>query len=286
MTVQAFTFFQDNWLEGNPGLAGPLTQGFWLGGVVFDGARAFEGVAPDLGHHCRRAIASANALYLKPRVTAGEIEDLAREGIAKFPTGSTLYVRPMFYAEQGGVLPDAESTRFCLSVYALPMRTEPGGAVHLSRFRRPAPDMAPTNAKAACLYPNSGLALREAAAAGFDNAVMLDPLGNVAEFANANLFLAKDGVVHTPAVNGTFLNGVTRQRVIRLLRQAGITVHERRILYSEVEDADELFSTGNMSKVTPYTRIESRDLQPGPIAKRARELYWAYALAGREEPLA
>jgi branched-chain amino acid aminotransferase len=164
MTVQAFTFFQESWLEGNPGLVGPLTQGLWLGAVVFDGARAFEGVAPDLGHHCRRVIASANALRLKPMVTAGEIEDLAKEGIRKFPTGASLYIRPMFYAENGGVMPDADSTRFCLSVYAQPMRTDVGGAVHLSRFRRPAPDMAPTNAKAACLYPNSGLALREATA--------------------------------------------------------------------------------------------------------------------------
>ena len=285
MAAQAFTFFQGSWLEGNPGLVGPLTQGFWLGGAVFDGARAFEGVAPDLGHHCRRAVASANALHLKPMVTPGEVEDLAREGIRKFPSGTALYIRPTFYAENGGVLPDADSTRFCLSVYAQPMRAEVGGSVHLSRFRRPAPDMAPTNAKAACLYPNSGLALREAVAAGFDNAVMLDPLGNVAEFASANLFFAKDGAVHTPAPNGTFLNGITRQRVIRLLRQAGIPVHERRVLYSEVLDADELFATGNMSKVTAFTRIETRDLQPGPIARRARELYWSYAHSGAEEPL-
>lgn len=286
MAAQAFTFFQGSWLEGNPGLVGPMTQAFWLGGAVFDGARAFDGVAPDLGHHCRRVIASAQALHLRPMVTAGEIEDLAKEGIRKFPSDAVLYIRPMFYAEEGGVLPAAESTRFCLSVYAQPMPAHAGASAHLSRFRRPAPDMAPTNAKAACLYPNSGLALRDAQAAGFDNAVMLDGLGNVAEFATANLFLTKDGAVHTPALNGTFLNGITRQRIMRLLRQDGIPVHERRILYSEVLDADELFATGNMSKVTPFIRIETRDLQPGPVAKRARELYWNYAHSGVEEPLA
>src|SRR3546814_10567161 len=76
--------------------------------------------------------------------------------------------------------------------------------------RRPAPDQAPTDAKAAALYANAGRALKEAHDKGFENAVMLDPIGNVAEFATANLFMAKDGVVHTPAPNGTFLNGITR----------------------------------------------------------------------------
>lgn len=283
--VKAYTYFQGSWLEGNPALAGPMTQAFWLSGLVFDGARAFEGVAPDLGHHCRRVIASAHALHLKPTHTAEQIEKLAREGIAKFSADVALYIRPMFWAEDGMVLPDAASTRFALSVYEQPMEEPIGGSVTLSAYRRPAPDMAPTNAKTAGLYPNSGLALRAAKAAGFDNAVMLDPLGNVAEFATANLFFAKDGVVHTPALNGTFLNGITRQRVIRLLRHSGATVRERQISYGELKEADEIFSTGNFSKVTPYTGIDGRSLQPGPFYRKARQLYWDYAHRDVEEPL-
>jgi branched-chain amino acid aminotransferase len=140
--------------------------------------------------------------------------------------------------------------------------------------------MAPTNAKASCLYPNSARALSEALGRGCDNAVMLDHEGHVAEFATSNLFYVKDGIAHTPALNGTFLAGVTRQRVISLLRNARVTVYERAIDYEEVVNADEIFSTGNYGKVLPLSRIDKRDLQPGPIYARAREMYWEFAHSG------
>ena len=97
------------------------------------------------------------------------------------------------------------------------------------------------------------------------------------ELATANLWIAKDGAAHTPAANGTFLNGITRQRVAHLLRKAGIAVHERTITWQEVLDADEVFSTGNFAKVLPINRVEDRNLQPGPVYQRARELYWEWS---------
>jgi branched-chain amino acid aminotransferase len=102
-------------------------------------------------------------------------------------------------------------------------------------------------------------------------------LGNVAELATANIFLGKDGVVFTPVPNGTFLNGITRQRVIRLLRDAGVAVVETTLRYQDFETADEIFSTGNYSKVMPVVRIDGRSLQPGPLYRKARELYWDFA---------
>ena len=137
--------------------------------------------------------------------------------------------------------------------------------------------MAPTDAKASCLYPNASRALREATQKGFDNAVLRDPLNNVAELATANLFLAKDGVVHTPVPNGTFLNGVTRQRVISLLREDNIEVQERTVTIADLESADEMFASGNHAKVQPIIRYENRDMQAGVKYKRARELYWEFA---------
>ncbi len=92
--------------------------------------------------------------------------------------------------------------------------------------------------------------------------------------------MAKDGAAHTPVPNGTFLNGVTRQRIIALLNRAGIPVYERTIGYEELLDADEIFSTGNLHKVVPITRIDGRDLQPGPVFAKARELYWEWAHEG------
>ncbi|PWC56024.1 branched-chain amino acid aminotransferase [Azospirillum sp. TSO22-1] len=273
----ALTYVRGAWLEGNPGLIGPMSHAMWLASLVFDGARAFEGVAPDLGLHCARAVRSAQAMGLKPMLTAGEIEELCWDGIRRFPRETALYIRPMFWAEDGFVAPDPDSTQFALTINESPMPPAGGFTACLSTRRRPAPDMAPTEAKAACLYPNAGLALKEAQERGFDNAIMRDPIGNVAEFATANLFIAKDGTVHTPVPNGTFLNGITRQRVIGLLRDAGVTVHERTLTVAEVMAADEVFSTGNYAKVVPVTRVEDRDLQPGPLAKRARVLYWEFA---------
>lgn len=280
---KTWSWIDGEWVEGNPPLVGPRSHALWLGSCVFDGARAFEGVTPDLDLHCARVNRSAKAIGLKPLHADGEIVELAREGVAKFDGKTALYIKPMYWAEEGGyvsVPPLAESTRFCLSVFEAPMPEPAGSSVTLSSYRRPTLESAPVNAKAACLYPNSGRALLEAQARGFNNTVVLDALGNVAELATANLMMAKDGELHTPYPNGTFLNGVTRQRVIALMRDAGYKVHERIIRYEELTEADELFSTGNYGKVQPITRIDARDLQPGPVYRRARELYWEYAHGG------
>ncbi len=276
-SMKAITYIEGRWHEGNPPLLGPMSHATWLSSIVFDGARAFEGCTPDLDLHCERVVNSARTMGLEPMLTAGEIEELAREGVGRFPSNAELYIRPMFFAESGWIYPDPESTRFALSVYESPLPKPTGFSICLSPFRRPAPDMAPTDAKASCLYPNSGRALADAEKRGFDNAVVLDPLGYVAELATANLFLVKDGVVHTPLANGTFLAGVTRRRVIQLLRDAGCKIEERAITYGELLQADEIFSTGNYGKVLPVNRIEQRHLQPGPVYARARRLYWDFA---------
>ena len=172
---------------------------------------------------------------------------------------------------------DPDTTRFCLSVMDTPIPPATGFSVSLSTFRRPTPETAPTNAKAACLYPNSGRAMTQVKQRGFDNAVMLDTLGHVAELASANIWMAKDGVVHTPVPNGTFLNGITRQRVLKLFGEAGVSVYERSLTYQEFVEADEVFATGNFGKVQPITRIEERSLQPGPFYSQAREMYWDWS---------
>ncbi|MEC8852139.1 MAG: aminotransferase class IV, partial [Pseudomonadota bacterium] len=109
---------------------------------------------------------------------------------------------------------------------------------------------------------------------------VLDPLGNVAEFATANIFLAKDGVIHTPIPNGTFLDGLTRQRCIALLRGAGETVIERAVTVADLHTADEIWSTGNHAKLLPMTRFEDHDMQTGPLFTKARDLYWEFAHSG------
>jgi branched-chain amino acid aminotransferase len=279
---QTWTWLDGKWIEGNPPITGPRSHAFWLGTSVFDGARSFEGVEPDLDQHCARLNRSAEALLLKPTMKAGEIAEIAREGVKKFKPGTAIYIRPMYWGEDGGVgqvAVDPDSTRFLVCLYESPMPdpARGGASITLSPFRRPSLEVMPVNAKAGCLYPNSGRALAEARGRGFDNCVMLDMIGNVAELATANVWLAKDGAVATPAPNGAFLNGVTRQRTIALMRKAGIDVRETALSYKDFLEADEIFTTGNASKVMPITRIESRQLQPGPMFRRARELYWDFA---------
>lgn len=277
---QTWTFFEGAWHEGNDPILGPRAHGAWLGSMVFDGARAFEGVTPDLELHLARVNDSARAMLLEPLLSVEEWRELVADGLRRFPRDAQLYIRPMYWAEEGlggGVRFEPASTNWCLTIYEAPMPAPKGGAVTLSPFRRPSAETAPVGAKASCHYANGARALIEASKRGFDNCLMRDMLGNVAEFANSNAFLVKDGVVFTPAPNGTFLNGVTRQRVIGLLRADRVEVIEATLRYEDFLAADEIFSTGNFQKVAPMSRIDTRELQPGPLYKRARALYWDFA---------
>ena len=279
--MTAWTYFNGEWLEGNPMIMGPMTHAPWLGSCVFDGARSFDGMAPDLDMHCERLINSAKSFALKPSKTAAEIEALAHEGIAKFEENAELYIRPMFWSEGGFVDVDPDTTQFSISVYHAPMPEPTGMSVIRSSFRRPNYDFAPTDAKAACHYPNSARALREAKSRGYENAVLLDAEEHVSELATANIMHARDGVVFTPVPNGTFLNGVTRRRILALLADNGVEVRETSVTWDDLLNADEVFSTGNWAKVVPITRLENRNLQPGPLYAKSRELYWRYARNGR-----
>ena len=277
---KTWTFFEGDWHEGNVPIMGPRTHAAWLCSVVFDGARAFEGVSPDLDLHCARINDSARKLFLKPTVSVETWMGLVEEGIKRFDGNTALYIRPMYWAEKEGPwvqAHDPESTRWCLSIYEAPLKTPKGFSTTLSPYRRPTLETMPVDAKAGCLYPNNARALFEAQARGFDNAIVCDMLGNVAEFATSNVFMAKDGAVFTPLPNGTFLAGITRQRVMGLLRESGVTVVEKTLTYQDFEKADEIFSTGNYSKVVPVIRIGDRSLPFGPLYTKARKLYWEFA---------
>lgn len=281
-TTETWTWVDGDWREGNVLVAGPLTHSFWLGSSVFDGARMFEGVTPDLDRHCARLNRSAAALGLKPTQSVDTMMGLVKDGLKRFKSKEAVYIRPMYWADAGGaagsgIPPDPASTRFLICLYVHPLNPPKGFSVTVSPFRRPSPETMPTDAKSGCLYPNNARMIVEARSRGFDNALVLDMLGNVAETGSTNIFLAKDGVVRTPALNGTFLAGITRQRTIALLRGAGVTVEETTLRVADFMDADEIFSSGNNSKVVPINKIEGRELQPGPIMHKARKLYWDWA---------
>lgn len=279
---ETWTFFNGAWHEGNVAMIGPRTHGLWLGSSVFDGARAFDGVSPDLDRHCARVNESAVNLGLKATVARDEWLALVDDGLKKFHSKEAVYIRPMYWAEEGGFMSvpaDPESTNYMLCMHIAPMMEPTGFSISVSPFRRPTIETAPTNAKAGALYPNNGRAIMEAAGRGFENALVLDMLGNVAETATSNIFTVKDGTVFTPIPTGAFLNGITRQRTIQLLRDAGVEVVEKSMTVAEFHAADEIFSSGNYAKIVSVNRFEERNLQPGPIAKKARDLYleWAHS---------
>ena len=277
------TYFNGTWHTGNVPIINAADHGAWLGSNVFDGARYFNGVAPDLLAHCQRVNNSAKALMLKPSVEANDMVEIIWEGLKQYEADAAVYIRPMYWAIDGdltAIVPNQESVGFAICLEQIPLAPE-SKTVSLTKtkFRRPVLEDAVVNAKAGCLYPNNARMLVEARSKGFSNALVTDAMGNVAETATANIFMVKDGEVFTPIPNGTFLSGITRARHISNLNAADVKVHETVLTYTDFETADEIFMSGNMNKVTAVTAFEDFQFQIGPITKKARELYWDWAMS-------
>lgn len=277
------TYFEGKWHEGDIPVMRAADHGLWQGSSVFDGARLFDGLVPDLEAHCARLNRSAQALMITPTVGDEEMVEIAREGLKKYPAGAAVYVRPMYWAIDGsdvGVSPAPNSTRFALCLEEVPMpAADAATTLTTTSFRRPVMADNVCNAKAGCLYPNNARMLVEARAKGFGNALVQDAMGNVAETATANVWMVKDGEFFTPIANGTFLSGLTRKRHMGLLREAGYTVTEAVLTLDDFRGADEIFLTGNFSKVTPAVAFDEVKYAHGPLTKKARELYMDWALS-------
>ncbi|MEO0632562.1 MAG: branched-chain amino acid aminotransferase [Pseudomonadota bacterium] len=275
------TYFEGDWHDGDVPVMRAADHGSWLGTTVFDGARYFDGRAPDLALHCARVNRSAEALMLVPTVSTEDMVGIIRDGLRAYAPETPVYIRPMYWGIHGdvtGIVPQPDETGFAICLEAIPMAA-PGASTSLARtrFRRPVLEDNVVNAKAGCLYPNNARMLVEARARGFQNALVADAMGNVAESATANVFIVKDGAVMTPIPNGTFLAGITRARHMANLRADGLEVIETVLTFDDVAAADEVFLSGNMMKVTPVTAFEDTSYQMGPVARRARDLYWDWA---------
>ena len=275
------TYFDGKWHDGDVPIMRAGDHGAWLGTTVFDGARFVDGIAPDLRAHCERVNRSAAALMITPTVEADAMVEIIHEGLRRYEAGAAIYIRPMYWAIDGGdlgIIPKPDVTGFAVCLEQVPMPA-PDAATTLTttQFRRPVLADNVVNAKAGCLYPNNARMLAEARSKGFGNALVADALGNVAETATANVFMVRDGEVFTPVPNGTFLAGITRARHIENLRADGIKVHETVLSFEDFRAADEVFLTGNLQKVTPVKAFDDAQYQIGPVTRRARTLYWDWA---------
>lgn len=279
----AQTYLNGDWHEGNIALFGVEEYASWLGMSVFDGARAFSGVFPDGDKHCQRSLRSAEALGLEHGREWEDIYQLCLEGIAKFRHGANLYVRIEFwdrskYADVKsccGTDAVTAAAGFAIVIEEIPLKRA-GFTATMSKYRRCAADQAPTHAKASCLYPTGILAAKQAKEEGFDDAVLCSPDGKVAEFTMSNIFHVNKNTIITPEPNGSFLNGITRQTMIKLFEKAGLHVEVRPVFPAELDHADEIFSTGNASKIQPVTNYKGRDLSTD-FATMGWELYWEYS---------
>ena len=279
------TYFNGDWHDGDVPIMRAADHGTWLGSGVFDGARMVDGLTPDLDAHCARVNRSAEALMITPTVSTDDMVAMIHDGLQTYAKGSAVYIRPMYWAIDGdatAVVPSPDATGFAICLEEIPMAPATATAtLTRTRFRRPVLEDAVVDAKAGCLYPNNARMLVEARSRGFGNALVADAMGNVAETATANIFMVRDGEVLTPVPNGTFLAGITRARHIANLASDGTQVHETVLAFDDFHTADEVFMTGNMSKITPVTAFDDTQYQVGPVARKLRDMYWDWAASAQ-----
>lgn len=265
------------WREANTHY---LTHALHYGTQVFEGERAYEGNIFKSVEHSERLLKSADIIHMPIHYSVQEIEEIKQE-VMEANGLSNAYIRAGAWrgSEQMGIDVTGTETHMAVAVwewgsYFDPEVREKGVSLMTSQYRKPAPDTAPTQSKCAGLYVLSTMAKYEAQQKGFTDAFMHDFEGYVAESTGANVFLIKDGVIHTPIAD-RFLNGLTRQTVIGLAKDMGITVEERRIKPEEVETFEEIFLTGTAAEITPVGKIDDHEFAVGPITKQLHEAYEA-----------
>jgi len=257
------------WREANIHI---LTHALHYGSAVFEGERAYGGEIFKLTEHSERLVESARILEFEITQSVAEIDQACRETIAANKL-TDCYVRPIAWrgSEQMGV--SAQNTKIHLAIAAwdwgsyFPMEERLKGIrIGFAKYRRPDPATAPTKAKAAGLYMICTVEKHRAERAGLADAMMLDYRGRIAECTGANIFLVKDGVIHTPDPD-CFLDGITRRTVIALARKRGYEVIERAIVPDELATFSECFITGTAAEVTPVSAIGDFTFKPGQISE-------------------
>lgn len=255
-----------------------LTHAMHYGSAVFEGQRAYNGKIFKLKEHTERLFASADMLDMKVSYSQAEINDACNELLALNKL-SDAYCRPIIWrgSKMMGVSAQEAGINAGIAVWEWPSYFSEearlkGLRLTISDWRRPAPDTAPVHAKAAGLYMICTLSKHKAEAAGYDDALMFDYRGQVAEATGANVFFVKDGVIHTPTPD-CFLDGITRRTVMDLARDMGIEVIERAIMPDEMEGFEQAFLTGTAAEVSPLAEIGPYRFEVGEITKGLMHAY-------------
>jgi branched-chain amino acid aminotransferase len=248
-----------------------LTHAMHYASCVFEGERAYGGSVFKSNEHSKRLAHSARILGFRLPCEPEEIDRAKSELVAKMGFGDC-YLRALAWrgSEQLGVSAKNNTIHVAVAAwewgdyFADKMK---GIRLMIAPWRRPAPDTAPSNAKAAGLYMICTLSKHAAEDAGFNDALMFDWRGQIAEATGANIFFIRDGAIHTPTPD-CFLNGLTRQTVMALARQRGMEVVERAIFPNELATFSECFLTGSAAEITPIREIAGMSFKPGAISEQ------------------
>jgi branched-chain amino acid aminotransferase len=273
-------WFDGNFVPWRDAKVHVLTHALHYASAVFEGERVYEGKIFKRTEHSQRLTRSAELLGFQIPFSVAEI-DAAKEETVRRSGFTNAYVRPIAWrgSEQMGVSAQKSKIHLAIPVWQWPAYFSPdalktGIRMTFAKWRRPAPDTAPTASKAAGLYMICTLSKHAAEAEGYADALMLDWRGQIAEATGANVFLGIGGELHTPTPD-CFLDGITRRTVIDLARKRGIKVVERAIMPEELAKADEVFITGSAAEVTPVGELGPHNYQVGPLARQMMADYAA-----------
>lgn len=275
-----FIWFDGKLVEWRQAKVHVICHGLHYGSAVFEGERAYEGKIFKSHEHSERLIRSANLIGMEVPWTAYDI-DAAKIEVLKANRLTDAYIRPIAWrgSEQMGIAARETKTHLAIACwewpsYFSPELREKGISLMTSRWKKPAPDMAPVTSKAAGLYIINTMSKHAAEENGFIDALMLDYRGYPVETTGANLFRVKNGTIRTPRPD-CFLNGITRLTVIDLAKKLGYALEEDHITMDDLRAANEVFITGTAAEVTPIGKIDDTEYQVGPVTRTLREAYEA-----------
>lgn len=256
-----------------------LSHGLHYGGSVFEGERLYDGQVFKLREHSERLINSGNILDMNIPYSAEQLDDFTMQVIEanKLQDG---YVRPVAWrgSEQMAISADQATIHVAIACWELPKYFfaeeigDKGITLQTAEWRRPDPTTVPVQSKAAGVYMISTMAKHKAERNGFDDVLMHDYKGRVAESSGSNIFFVKDGHLKTPDPE-CFLNGITRQTVMQIAKESGIDVEVTTIMPDEVNSFDEVFVTGTAAEITAIGKIDDKEFEVGPVTRRLQNAY-------------
>lgn len=271
-------WFDGNFVDWRDANVHVLTHAMHYASSVFEGERAYNGKIFKSVEHSERFKKSANLIDFEIPYTVEEIENAKYQALEKNGL-SDAYVRAFAWRGAGedmGVASSRNPVRVAVAVWSWGNyygdAKFKGAKLDIAKWRRPDPATAPSQAKAAGLYMIATMSKHAAEDKGCSDAMMFDYRGYVAEATGANMFFVKDGEVHTPKPDA-FLNGITRQTVIDLLKKKGISVIERHIMPDELEGFEQCWLTGTAAEVTPVGQIGDYSFEVGALTKEISESY-------------